>query len=242
MAQMLSRVGVYFGPEENLLEPNEFNRHGYMEDKDLVDINSRILDLVGAAWDHPPKLGLDLSAASSTWSLDDLKWVSDMTLAMLARLRAPGCPWGMKDPRLSLTLPYFRAMVPDLATIVMVRNPLGVYNSLLRRGQSIDDFYSSMWLVYYQHINFHTPTDRIVVHMGQLFDSPEFTIRRVLGYIGHAVPDADISAAAALVDRADRHFWVSNEELAQVCKDESVLRMYADLCAEAGYSKPANEP
>ena len=40
--------------------------------------------------------------------------------------------WGWKDPRNSLTLPFWQDLLPGLKTLIMVRNPLEVAHSMKR--------------------------------------------------------------------------------------------------------------
>ena len=91
--RILSCLGVDFGPEAAMLEPDLFNPRGYLQRADVRQANNRLMRSAGCpvCWpDHPEHL-------ARTGNLDaltrpDLGW------------RARTAVWGMKDPRFCATL------------------------------------------------------------------------------------------------------------------------------------------
>ena len=54
VSQLLSRFGVYMGPEKVLTVSAEDNRDGFWEDDAFVKLNDEILHYFSGAWDAPP--------------------------------------------------------------------------------------------------------------------------------------------------------------------------------------------
>lgn len=91
--RILSRLGVDFGPEAALLDPDLFNPRGYLQRADVRQANNRLIRSAGChvCWpDHPEQLARtgDLSVLTQP----HLGW------------RACTAVWGMKDPRFCATL------------------------------------------------------------------------------------------------------------------------------------------
>src|SRR5918998_1352262 len=126
VAKLLQQAGLNLGDEVDLMPPAEENPEGFYEHLEFVRLNDEVLNAAGAGWDCPPAPGFD-------W--DDE--VFDPFQTRARRLVAPlqeRLPWGWKDPRTSLTLPFWRSAFGPLGTIVVVRNPLEVVTSLHRRN------------------------------------------------------------------------------------------------------------
>ena len=138
IARMVNLLGVELGPEERLFPPQADNPKGFFEYIPFVLINERILDRHGGRWHAPPEL------AASWWRSPralDLK----LRVRALARRDFRDAPlWGWKDPRVCLTLPFWRSIYPDLIAIICLRNPLDVARSLEKReGMPIEQ---GLWL------------------------------------------------------------------------------------------------
>src|SRR5579883_1660351 len=100
VSHVLSTVGLYLGPPEEIVGANQDNLDGYWEHRGFVDINDEILARLGASWERPPELPLGLLELER---LDDLR---PRALALIEELSTEPV-WGWKDPRTSLTLPFW---------------------------------------------------------------------------------------------------------------------------------------
>ena len=56
--------------------------------------------------------------------------------------------WGWKDPRNSLTLPFWQELLPNLKTLIIVRNPLEVAYSMRERNGTSYAFGLRLWEIY----------------------------------------------------------------------------------------------
>ena len=73
--------------------------------------------------------------------------------------------WGWKDPRNSLTLPFWQDLVPGLKTLIMVRNPLEVAYSMRERNGTSYAFGLRLWEIYNRRlIEAAGKHDRLVTH------------------------------------------------------------------------------
>jgi hypothetical protein len=86
-------------------------------------------------------------AACALWQRRRLVALRPRAATLVARM-APHAPWGWKDPRLCLTLPFWRTIVPDLHVVACVRDVSAVVRSLHRRGRATDEFGVSLWVEY----------------------------------------------------------------------------------------------
>src|SRR6266513_708605 len=141
--------------------------------------------------------------------------------------------WGWKDPRNSLTLPFWRAIVPKLRTIIVVRNPLEVAYSLRQRNGTSFHLGLSLWAIYNQHaLSATTPKNRIVSHYDSFFDDPHAELLRILSFLG--LPDSQAVKAAALISRERRHTHFTTQQLLDVQIPPQFFQLYQQLSAEAG--------
>ena len=126
VTRLLHGCGLYLGPKDALMPPQTDNPDGFWEHLGFVALNDELLEALGGAWDLPPKSNQSLSDER----LDPLR--------MKARLLIEGFHsaqiWGWKDPRNSLTLPFWEDLLPGLKTLIIVRNPLEVAYSMRKRN------------------------------------------------------------------------------------------------------------
>ena len=143
VARLLNLCGLDLGPEEDLMPPGVGNEPGHWENLSFVRLNDAILTRSGGGWDFPP-------APSIGWaSSPELALERAEAGALLESFRRRE-PWGWKDPRNSLTLPFWRPLIPDLKVVICVRDPLEVADSLYHRGESSSAFSLQLWLLYNQ--------------------------------------------------------------------------------------------
>ena len=141
--RVLSLAGVHLGPEGELLSDDlrhlvaegddvlakaaDSNPGGHFEHYRLMRLNERILRTMGGSWRDPPPLPSGWEGAPE---LDELR---EETRAILAESFGGHALWGWKDPRNSLTLPFWRALLPQMRCVICLRHPLEVAGSLRRR-------------------------------------------------------------------------------------------------------------
>lgn len=125
VAVALHEHGIDMGPK--LLGPHESNTWGHGEDQPMVSLNDKLLADCGGTWDEPP---FDLEPA---WSAENMGLVLDYCVQRNSAKR-----WGIKDPRLTYTLPiWYTVLVHELGLDVILcpvwRHEKSVAHSLVMR-------------------------------------------------------------------------------------------------------------
>jgi GT2 family glycosyltransferase len=128
--RLVNLLGLSTCAEEDLLHDPRGNAKGHWESVSMVAINERLLAEMGRSWWCPPRAGpgYELDAARISSDPSEVRKAFDAV--------HPQAPWVWKDPRTSLTLPFWsEALDRPVAALVVVRNPLEVATSLLKRDR-----------------------------------------------------------------------------------------------------------
>ncbi len=126
--RLLHLLGVEIGPPEDLLAPGEAdNPRGYWEPRWMVELNDEILDKLGTVWWRP------LPAASGWERSPDFDELRERARGLLKKKFGAAPLWGWKDPRTTLTLPFWKELVPDAKYVICLRNPADAISSIQRR-------------------------------------------------------------------------------------------------------------
>src|SRR3954452_8762740 len=223
VTRLLHGCGLYLGPKDGLMPPQADNPDGFWEHLGFVALNDDLLSARGGAWDLPPKSNENLSDER----LEPLR--------MKARLLIEGFQsapvWGWKDPRNSLTLPFWEELLPDLKTLIMVRNPLEVAYSMGKRNGTSYAFGLRLWEIYNRRlIETAGNHQRLFTHYDLFFDKAEKELERIANFVGLA--DAKIRSAADLVATKRRHTHFSIDQLVDAGVSGEVIELYRALVAE----------
>jgi len=164
VAGLLRQMGAHIGPveaEQKVLESDEVHWEG----SSLTWINDEMLRAAGGRWDAPPP-----SVAGSV--LDILRarrFLWEFAGATIA---------GVKDPRMCLTYPVWRRVLPTHSIICCVRHPMNVARSLAARegwpvARGLD-----LWLEYNRCLSVHIDSGRTVYWFN--FDDGGEAIRKLV--------------------------------------------------------------
>ena len=141
IARLLNICGLELGPSDQLLKADRANPLGHFEHRGFLDIDRKLLKYFHASWHNPPDL-------PASWETDP------GLLPLLRRARALAAnfsekkPWGWKEPRASLFLPFWRQAVPDMKFLFCLRNPLEVAESLQKRNRIAIEHGAWLWYLY----------------------------------------------------------------------------------------------
>jgi GT2 family glycosyltransferase/glycosyltransferase involved in cell wall biosynthesis len=224
LTRLLHACGLCLGPKDALMPPQADNPDGFWEHLGFVALNDELLNALGGAWDLPPKVNENLSNAPRLESL-----------RMKGRLLIEGFGsahvWGWKDPRNSLTLPFWQELLPDLKTLIIVRNPLEVAYSMRERNGTSYAFGLRLWEIYNRRlIEVAGKHERLVTHYDLFFENAEKELRRIANFI--RLPDAKIGSAARLVATKRRHTHFTIDQLIDAGVSGEVIKLYRALIAE----------
>ncbi|MFC1746970.1 sulfotransferase family protein [Candidatus Neomarinimicrobiota bacterium] len=229
VTRMLNICGLYLGREESIMPPQPDNPAGYWENLDIVDINDEVLRFLGGGWDLQPK------PVDANWprnpQLAGLREQAEVAINSFSN----SARWGFKDPRLSLTLPFWQILIPNLRVIICLRHPHEITRSLMKRNGLSPANCAHLWLVYNQTVLSYTKeANRIVTHYESYFTNPEGELRRLLDWLDWRVTDTLIERAVDSVAADLRHHWGTQDGAHYETVPVGVL--YQELCHLAGVS------
>jgi len=224
MTRLLHRCGLELGPESDLMPPQADNPEGFWEHLGFVALNEELLNELGGAWDLPPNADENFTHAR----LDPLRMKARLLIAGFDSAKV----WGWKDPRSSLTLPFWQDLLPGLKTLIVVRNPLEVAYSMRERNGTSYSLGLRLWEIYNRRlIETANEQQRLVTHYDLFFGDAETELRRIAEFIG--LPDAEAHNAAALVKKRRRHTHFTVEHLIDARVAPGVIELYRALIGEA---------
>jgi hypothetical protein len=193
---ILDALGVNLGEPDDLLLANEANLAGYFENKHVLEVNDRLLAANSLNWRTLP-------AVDARKKLEGLK---DYLPAIegLARQLGGREPWGVKDPRLSFLLPYWKPLAPASSAIICVRRPEAVALSMLTRNEINLAYGAALWELYTLAALRNTRRmPRVVMIYEELLRDPEAGVRRLVAGLPELaalnLSDERIRAAAARI-------------------------------------------
>jgi GT2 family glycosyltransferase/glycosyltransferase involved in cell wall biosynthesis len=238
VTRLLNLAGLYLGPEKDLLVPASDNRDGFWENIQFMELNELLLAHQRGAWDLPP---VPVAGWETSEAAQPFRTAAQQLIASFAGHE----PWGWKDPRSSLTLPFWKNLIPDLKVIICLRNPMEVARSLTTRGSTSLAFGLNLWQIYYERLWAEIPeTERVITHYEVYMRDAKAELQRLLAQLNMATPTEVVAAACSAVVPQLRHHAIATDTLLADGVPARTVRLYEDLCAGAGpiYTATANQP
>ncbi len=126
-AGLLVKLGLTGPPPDDLIEASSSNELGHWESKTVHWCNAQLLRAVGCTTFAPPPV-------TRRWSaVPNYADVRARALQWFEKTHTDA-PVMVKDPRLCLTLPFWRDVIPaPMASILVIRDPVKVARSLQAR-------------------------------------------------------------------------------------------------------------
>lgn len=228
-ANLLRQCGLWLGPENELIGATADNPDGHWENVVITEINDILLSELGGGWDDVPEFPADWIERFSAQRV--------RAVEMHASL-ADRTPWGWKDPRASLTMPFWLSLEPNARVVICVRHPLEVAHSLRQRGLMSYSLGLKLWRLYHQRLLADVPREqRIVVHYDHFFTEPVKTLQRLGHFCGLKMPDQEIAEIISTIKPQLRHARFDGADLVATHVANETVRVYAELCEEAGISE-----
>jgi hypothetical protein len=183
IAKLLHQCGLYLGPEDQLLGANSGNADGHFEHKGFLEINDALLHHFGGSWEFPPQRqgAWQESAALKRLRADARALVADL---------ADRSPWGWKEPRTTVLLPFWKSIVPGLRFVICVRSPLEVAKSLAKRNKIPLERGMILWHIYMRAaLEDSAGSPRMIIHYEDFFGDPEAGADRLARFCGLQRPE-----------------------------------------------------
>ncbi|HST43300.1 MAG TPA: sulfotransferase [Conexibacter sp.] len=214
VTRMLNLLGVDLGDESELLPPQERdNARGYWEPRWMIEFNEQLLEQLGSSTfeQFTPEPGWERSE-----QLDPLR---ERARALLDEHLSRMPLWGWKDPRTSLTLPFWRTVVDGpMSFVICMRSPADAVTSALERSVAgLDRWsYAERWLDYTAGALANTaPDERMLVFYEDALRDPAAETLRLAAFLGRDAPAAEqLEEIVASVDPELRHHQTSALDVA----------------------------
>jgi hypothetical protein len=144
LARGLQMLGVYLG--NDFISPKPDNPTGYWEDRNIYEINERLLAVFGLKWEEVALID------EARWDAPEVEGLRTEAVAYLKSQFVSHPLWGFKDPRTIRLLPFWRSVLSSLEVdecyLLVIRNPRSVADSLIRRHGMDAVTAHLLWLVY----------------------------------------------------------------------------------------------
>ena len=216
------------------------NEKGFWEDSDINTIDQELLEALGTSWFRIGELGRDV------FSIPYLAPFRQRATEMLASKIQPGKTFALKEPRMTLLLPFwqdiFQRMGLQVGYILAVRHPLEVAQSLLRR----DGFSLQRGLLLWHQYsvlawNYTCDANRMVISFDQLLQAPNTVLQAIAQhfYFPEIHSDALTDYTGSFLDDSLRHHRVTGRDL-----PPPINRLYEHLliaASQGGFAQSGDE-
>lgn len=174
----LRACGVSFAPD--LLRPMAgVNAEGFWEAAELVAINEELLRRTGVTW-----YSLALRDMTPDWESPDFADLMQEAREHLRRGLQPGVSLGVKDPRLCVTFPFWRALCEReniaFSTCSTLRDPMAIATSLQHRDGFPVGYGLRLLAANLHQMCTNLPADVVYVAYDALLENPRVALHPIL--------------------------------------------------------------
>ncbi|SFA70525.1 hypothetical protein SAMN03159488_00084 [Pseudomonas sp. NFIX10] len=232
----LNTLGVALGDTLHPAGPD--NPTGFWEDSDVIAINNQILGLLGATYDRTGVIDADV------FNLPDIQQIYQTAKELVEQKTASTSIWGLKDPRITRLLPFWKKLLNELGFkvgyVIALRNPLNVAASLTARNQIAPVKSYILWLEHMlQAVAYTQSENRLVVGYDNLLSNPYKQLQRISVALDLNTPtqeQLDIYVDEFL-DKGLRHGQHNDDELLNSNIDPAILAQTYQLLRECALDK-----
>jgi len=236
VASLVSRWGACPGgdPAEVFFPPNRWNERGYWEAREVVALNDEILARLGEEWFVPPPPGAEAMLRQLAAASD----YADQAAALMRQRPVNGVDvWFLKDPRFSFVAPFWRPFWPDALYLIVLRHPIAVARSLLRRDHMPLSAGLLLWASTMRLALEHTRTERrVIVDADQLLGDPAGACARLWGRLGDFAGRSGSMTADEASAEVQRDLWHfdSNDAMPSNELERGLMSWYESVREHAG--------
>ena len=223
VANLLEKAGIFLGESDDLLPPNFDNRYGFYEHKDFLKINDRVLKKFNLYWASTKAPDFNKSI--------DLKKEKEIANKFLKELSSEHNIVAFKDPRATLTLPFWREIIDgDIKILFVKRNPLEISDSLKKRNSFSKEKSLSIWENYKRAgLENIKGLDTLFVNYDDILNNPFPNFVRMLKFLDIEYDEDTLKKMYFTIDPEVKHSEYSNEDFME---DKDVNEEQKDLLRE----------
>jgi hypothetical protein len=242
MTRGLGALGIELG--DKLKPAGRKNAKGFFEDRDILDINYRLHDLVGLR-----RNGSSLRLLDDPLAHEGTAALRAEAVATLRRRFGDAPLWGCKCIGMMRLLPFWEAVFADLDAdvryVVAIRNPMNVAGSRKKTDyfRGFQEKSDLEWLVHVvPHFGRVAARPHVVVDYDRLMAAPDRELSRIATGHGLAVDEARAAGIRAYADEflsdSLRHNRLDDDSLAESQVNALTWRAYTHLRALARDERP----
>lgn len=235
ITRAINLLGVELGDKQDLLPASHENPEGYWEHARIVDIQERMLNVLSSSWDTRIPL------PDNWWKTPEIQFLKQELLELVQREFGQYQTWGWKDPRTCLLLPVwheiFQELNIDVSFVMVIRNPLDVAASLIKRDSFSKEESLGIWTLYTLSAFFWSKNfNRVVVQYDKFLDDWESTLRQVSETLDLPWPQNDNELKREMSTFLQPNLRHSKSAVDETLKDDTiadVVKTAYELCLEA---------
>jgi len=214
-AAILDAIGVYLGTEEELVPAGKGNPKGNWEHRRIMLLNERLLRAQREDDEAPPHLPPGWESSAS------LESEREEARTLIAESFGGQRLWGWKDPKCSLTLPFWQQLVPRMRYAICVRNPLDVVASAKERRALGGQRAFFAWFRHMARALVNTSGQpRVLVPYEAYFSNLDGMVAN-LAHLAGRTPPGEV-ARRKLAELADEQLWHHRASLDDLLRDARV--------------------
>lgn len=187
VANYLQQCGVHIG--DTLYPADVGNPKGYYEDVDFLEFHRDLLT----------SLSLSIFPTKDEHFCSLIPEEFETRAREIVRRKQYSLVWGWKDCRTALFLEFWHKIIPNIKVLFLIRNPVYVVDSLLRRGTDpiIQDWPAlgfKAWFVYNQKIlNYYLKNEGncYLAEINNFLQDPVGTVSRLFSKLELNLPIED---------------------------------------------------
>lgn len=236
-AGLLKTLGVEFGPDSDLMPPNQYNAKGFFEHVQLNGINVEIMVKFGGDWYAPPMLA---PGWEDSQQLDDIRKRAG---ERIQQFFGSSKLWGFKDPRTCMTFRFWRKLLKDQVKVVVVgRNPIDSSRSLQDVQRILASEASELWFKHMAEAFLSSRgLPRHVMFYEDVLENLGAELDRLALFLGVQVTEQMRVEAGRFMDGSLRHYVSTTEDVAggyglpvKTRKAYLTIRTFVDVARKGG--------
>lgn len=226
--------------EEGSAPVNSFNPKGYWEDVEVHHFNMKLVHTLNCLEPRWRSI-IPLSEHEADF-LCDKRFLKEGTELLLSKLSMRSKPLGLKDPRFSMLLPFWKRVFQEsglkVSFIISLRDPFSAIASMesfARESEPINNHYEKFLWVWISFLlgslEGTAGEERVLVDYDELLARPEFEIKRIADTFHLEVQEELLKKYSTdFLDSSLCHFARKEVDVRKLNHDQKlVLEIYKQL-------------